>query len=169
MSTNEPNDSNPPRPSRLMRFFPRNLLSQAGLMLAVVAIGNILIFTIIDLISARQNPYVGILAYMVAPGFLILSLALIGLGCWQDRRRTAKGEPLYPQVDLNDSRQRASIFGLLTFLLVFVLMSAAGSYKAYEYTETVQFCGLTCHGVMHPQYTAYQFSSHARVACVECH
>ena len=169
MSTNEPNDANTPRPSKLMRFFPRNLLSQAGLMLGVVAIGNIVIFTIIDLISVRQNPYVGILAYMVAPGFLIFSLALIGLGYWQGRHRTAKGEPPYPNIDLNDSRQRATIFGLLTFLLVFVLISAVGSYKAYEYTETVQFCGLTCHGVMHPEYTAYQLSSHARVACVECH
>ena len=169
MSTNEPNDANTPRPSKLMRFFPRNLLSQAGLMLGVVAIGNIVIFTIIDLISVRQNPYVGILAYMVAPGFLIFSLALIGLGYWQGRHRTAKGEPPYPNIDLNDSRQRATIFGLLTLLLVFVLISAVGSYKAYEYTETVQFCGLTCHGVMHPEYTAYQLSSHARVACVECH
>src|SRR5215471_6824287 len=112
MNTNEPNDSNTPRPSNVMRFFPRNLVSQAGLMLAVVAIGNIVIFTIIDLISVRQNPYVGILAYMVAPGFLIFSLALIGFGYWKDRRRTAKGEPPYPRIDFNDSRQRATIFGL---------------------------------------------------------
>jgi nitrate/TMAO reductase-like tetraheme cytochrome c subunit len=169
MSTHEPYNSSTPRASRLMRFFPRNLVSQAGLMLAVVAIGNIAIFTIIDLISARQSPYAGILAYMVAPGFLICSFVLIGIGYWTDRRRTAQGEPPFPRIDLNDSRQRPAIFGLLTFLVVFVLISAVGSYKAYEFTETVQFCGLTCHGVMHPEYTAYQLSSHARVACVECH
>jgi len=75
----------------------------------------------------------------------------------------------YPRIDLNDPRQRATVFGLLTFLVVFVLISMAGSYKAYEYTETTQFCGQTCHGVMHPEFTAYQLSSHARVACVECH
>ena len=169
MSTSEPNDATTPRSSRFMRFFPRNLVGQAGLMLAVVAIGNIVIFTILDLISVRENPYVGILAYMVAPAFLICSFVLIGFGYWRDRHRTAKGEPLYPRVDFNDSHQRATILGLLTFLVVFVLISAVGSYKAYEYTETVQFCGLTCHGVMHPEYTAYQLSSHARVGCVECH
>jgi hypothetical protein len=33
----------------------------------------------------------------------------------------------------------------------------------------VQFCGQTCHQVMTPEYTAYQRSPHARVACVQCH
>jgi hypothetical protein len=35
--------------------------------------------------------------------------------------------------------------------------------------ESTQFCGQTCHKVMDPEYTAYQRSPHARVACVECH
>ena len=35
--------------------------------------------------------------------------------------------------------------------------------------ESTQFCGQTCHSVMDPEYTAYQRSPHARVACVECH
>ena len=169
MSTDKPKSPGTPDASKWMRFFPRNLISQAGLMLAVVAVGNIVVFTITDIISERPNPYVGILAYMVAPGFLIFSFALMALGYWQDRKKVAKGVAMYPRIDLNDPRQRATIFGLLVFLVVFVLVSMAGSYKAYEYTETVQFCGRTCHGVMHPEYTAYQLSSHARVGCVECH
>jgi hypothetical protein len=43
------------------------------------------------------------------------------------------------------------------------------SYKAYEYTESDKFCGETCHSVMEPEYSAYQFSPHARVGCVQCH
>src|SRR5262249_20574069 len=38
-----------------------------------------------------------------------------------------------------------------------------------EYTESVEFCGRLCHTVMNPEYTAYQQSPHARVACVDCH
>ena len=152
-----------------MKFFPRNLISQAGMTLAVVSIGNIVIFTVIDLISARPNPYVGILAYMVAPGFLIFSFVLILIGYWRDRRRRVSASNLYPRIDLNDPGQRSAVLGLAAFLIVFFLLSAGGSYKAYEYTDSVQFCGLTCHGVMHPEYTAYQQSSHARVGCVECH
>jgi len=44
-----------------------------------------------------------------------------------------------------------------------------GSYQAYHYTESNEFCGQTCHRVMHPEFTAYQNSSHARVKCVDCH
>ena len=40
--------------------------------------------------------------------------------------------------------------------------SAFGSYRAYEYTDSVAFCGTLCHGVMQPEYAAYQNSPHAR-------
>ena len=58
---------------------------------------------------------------------------------------------------------------VLSFVVIFSLISAVGSYKAYEFTDSVQFCGQLCHTVMHPEFTAYQASPHARVACVECH
>jgi nitrate/TMAO reductase-like tetraheme cytochrome c subunit len=159
-----PNDE-----SKLARLIPRNIFGQAGVTLAVVSVGNIIVFTVIDMISGKPNPYIGILAYMVAPAFLVFSLALIGFGYWRDRKHEYAGTPPYPRIDLNDPSQRSAFLGLMTFFGVFVLVSAAGSYKAYEFTDSVQFCGLTCHGVMHPEYTAYQQSSHARVACVECH
>jgi hypothetical protein len=153
---------------RLGRFLPRNLIGQAGLALALISAGNIAVFTLIDLISEKPNPYIGILAYMVAPGFLVFSLALIGLGIWRERKNTG-GVPRYPSVDLNDPSTRSAVMAFGSFLIVFVLLSTAGSYKAYEYTDSVQFCGVTCHTVMHPEYTAYQLSPHARVGCVECH
>ena len=43
------------------------------------------------------------------------------------------------------------------------------AYKGYEYTESVQFCGATCHTPMEPVYVAYQHSPHSNVACVDCH
>jgi nitrate/TMAO reductase-like tetraheme cytochrome c subunit len=164
MSTDDAKNPSTPRASKLMRFFPRNWISEAGMTLALV---NIVIFTVIDMIAAKPNPYVGILAYMVAPGFLICSFVLMGVGYWRGRRAIAASP--YPRIDLNEPGQRAAVLGFIAFLVVFVLISAAGSYKAYEYTDSVQFCGQTCHGVMHPEYTAYQLSSHARVGCVECH
>jgi nitrate/TMAO reductase-like tetraheme cytochrome c subunit len=38
-----------------------------------------------------------------------------------------------------------------------------------EFMDSVSFCGLTCHTVMKPEYTAYGYSPHARVRCVDCH
>lgn len=55
-----------------------------------------------------------------------------------------------------------AILGILT-LTVFI----GGSY-GWEYTNSPQFCGTTCH-TMPPEYSAYLVSPHARVKCVECH
>src|SRR5207244_4841645 len=69
----------------------------------------------------------------------------------------------------SDPGQRGAVAFFLSFLVVFVMMSAMGSYRAYEFTDSVQFCGQLCHSVMNPEFTAYQLSPHARVACVDCH
>ena len=55
----------------------------------------------------------------------------------------------------------------VTLVGVFVLVSFSGAY-AWEYTNSPQFCGTTCH-TMPPEYTAYLTSPHARILCVECH
>jgi len=55
-----------------------------------------------------------------------------------------------------------AILGVLTLL---VLIGAA---YGWQYTNSPQFCGTTCH-TMPPEYTAYLASPHARVDCVECH
>ena len=158
--------------TRLRRLL-RNPISMAGIALSLVSSANILIFFVIDLLGKGASPYIGILAYMVAPGFLICGLVLMGFGAWRARRRKAAGLPEdlapYPRIDLNDAAQRSAVMSFGTFLVVFVLVSSVGSYKAYEYTDSVQFCGLTCHTVMHPEYTAYKLSPHARVTCAQCH
>ena len=156
-----------------LRQMMRNWLSLAGVALGLVSLGNIVLFTLIGFLSASAPPYIGILAYIVSPAFFILGLLLIGSGLWRERRRKAVELPAevspLPRIDLNDPRQRGAALGFLGFLVLFILVSMAGSYKAYQYTDSVQFCGLTCHTLMHPEYTAYGLSPHARVACVECH
>jgi len=52
---------------------------------------------------------------------------------------------------------------------LFIMLSAVGSYNAFHITESVQFCGETCHKVMKPELTTHDHGPHARVACVECH
>ena len=54
---------------------------------------------------------------------------------------------------------------VLLFLMGFAVVASA---TAWEYTNSAEFCGTTCH-TMPPEYTAYQVSPHARVACVDCH
>ncbi len=53
---------------------------------------------------------------------------------------------------------------LLAIPLVIVLLLPA----AWEYSNSPEFCGTTCH-TMPPEYNTYLVSPHARVLCVDCH
>ncbi len=55
-----------------------------------------------------------------------------------------------------------------SFMGVLTLGVISASAYAWDYTNSPQFCGTTCH-TMPPEYTAYQVSPHANIACVECH
>jgi nitrate/TMAO reductase-like tetraheme cytochrome c subunit len=166
---NEKSSPEPVEPRHRLRMLLRNPVSLAGVALVIVALANIFLFVLIDAIAAKPSPYVGILAYMISPAFLIVGLLLMLAGVLVERRKKVQPREFYPRVDLNDPTQRSAVFSFLTFLVVFAVISAAGSYKAYEFTDSVQFCGQLCHTVMNPEYTAYQLSPHARVACVDCH
>jgi len=59
---------------------------------------------------------------------------------------------------------------LLPFIALIVLgfLVFAATGAAWEYTNSSEFCGTSCH-TMPPEYAAYQISPHTRVNCVECH
>ena len=150
----------------------RNPISLIGLALAAVAFANIVLLVLIDLLASHSSPYIGILAYMIAPGFLFVGLILVPIGMvWERRRRLRQvGAPFhFARLDLNNPAQRSTVAFILSFIVIFSLISAVGSYKAYEFTDSVDFCGQLCHTVMRPEFTAYQHSPHARVDCVDCH
>ena len=165
----EPEDPGPENPSG--QGLVRNVVSLGGIALALICAVNILFLVILDYFS--PSPYIGIFAFMIIPAILVFGLTLIPIGMLIERRRRRKlapGEiPRMPVLDLNSKHQRRVFAFVLAFTTVFVGISAAGSYRAYEFTDSVQFCGQVCHTVMKPEYTTYLESPHARVACVECH
>jgi len=171
MADSHQNPSPPLAGLARIRALMRNPISIIGFAIAIVALGNILYLFFIDLTSPHPSPYVGILAYMVAPAFLALGIALIIFGAFYARHRqlTSAGVPTYLRFDFSDPAQRGAVSFFLAFIVVFVGMSVVGSYKAYTFTDSIGFCGQLCHSVMNPEFTAYQQSPHARVACVDCH
>ena len=112
------------------------------------------------------NPYIGILIFMVVPIIFVLGLALVPVGVWLARRRVRQ------RLEVQITDRRVAVQRLLTFLglttAVNVLVGTQLTYRAVEHMESVQFCGQTCH-VMKPEFMAHQSSSHAQLACVECH
>jgi len=52
--------------------------------------------------------------------------------------------------------------------VILLFLSSYGGYRAYQYTDSVTFCGQLCHKVMKPEFVSHQDSPHARVKCVGC-
>src|SRR5216684_7307998 len=151
----------------------RNPISLAGALIAFVALMNTIFLIYIDAKASHANPYLGILAWIVAPAILSFGLAVYVAGLLIERRRRRKHAPdivaEYPRIDLNVRRTRAIVGGTFAGVILFVTASVIGSYQAYHYTESDEFCGTACHQPMHPEYTAHGLSPHARVGCIECH
>lgn len=154
---------------------PRILRNWVTLGGAIISAGSIFAFLLlfaIDLIGRRSNPYMGILAYVVAPSFFFLGVALICGGILYQRRFAKRNSPeaLSPLViNLTRARDRKVLGVFVACALLFLLLTAIGSNRTYHYTESVQFCGQACHEPMKPEFVTYQHSPHARVECTECH
>lgn len=154
------------RPSLL-----RNWMSLTGLVVGIGALFSFLLLFMLDSVANLSNPYVGILTFCVVPAFLIGGIFLTVFGAWLERRKRRKGGMSVPrmQIDFSNPRDRKMIVAFGIGSMVFIMLSAIGSYNAYNLTESVEFCGETCHSVMKPEFTAHALGPHARVACAECH
>lgn len=150
-----------------------NWTSLVGLTIAIIAAIMIIFLFVISAFIQEGSSYLGLVIYILLPAFLIVGLILIPLGMYFKMRKDRKSKEAeatrWPQIDLNNERHRNGFIFFAVGTALFLLLSAIGSYGAFNFTESVEFCGTICHTVMKPEYTAYQHSPHARVACVECH
>lgn len=150
-----------------------NRVTYLGVVLAITIFAIECLLFGLEFISHQPNIYLGILTFVILPPFLILGLILIPVGAILKKKRVDKGlsdisNKKY-QFDLSIPSHRNGLIVFLIGSVFLIVMTTIGSYKAYQYTESVEFCGLTCHKVMSPQHTAYLNSPHAQVKCVECH
>jgi hypothetical protein len=149
-----------------------NWISLVGVTVAIVSLFMIVFLVVIATIFKQGSYYLGLVSYIILPVFLIMGLLMIPIGMIKKIRIERKGKPegpKWPLIDFNNYRHRNAFMIFSTGTALFLLLTAVGSYEAFHYTESVDFCGLLCHRVMQPEYTAYQNSPHARVACVDCH
>ena len=159
--------------ARLVYYFAQNTLSLIGVVLTTSSAITLIGFWIYDFaLPGPPHPYVGILLFLILPAVFILGLLLIPIGILLRRRKLRQAGELpsvYPAVDLKTPMVRNSLLfiGCATFLNIMIFGFA--SYRGVSYMDSTTFCGLTCHTVMAPEYSAYQNSPHSRVECVECH
>ena len=156
-----------------LRKLIRNWISLAG---AVISAGSFFAFLLlfsIEMFSQHGNPYMGILAYLVAPMFLLLGIVLVFSGYWlhlrQERLAMDDAPPVALTIDFSRPRDRKILGVFVAGSILFLFMTAVGSYQTYQFTESVHFCGKSCHLPMDPEFVTSQHSAHARVECVACH
>jgi nitrate/TMAO reductase-like tetraheme cytochrome c subunit len=158
---------------RPLVFLAQNPISQVGVGLTTASALTLIGFWVVDVVGhgGSANPYVGIIFDLCLPALFILGLILIPIGIWWKRRRLKVAGQLpteYPKVDLGNPLFRRSLsFVALATFINFVIVGAA-SYRGVAYMDKPSFCGQSCH-VMAPEWNAYHVSSHANVACTECH
>jgi len=151
----------------------RNWITIIGALIAIINLLLIIVLFIMSTVLGKNATYLGLFIYIILPGFLLLGLIMIPIGIAASRKRAAgiagDEKKRYPSVDLNNPKHRKAFIGFTIVTVIILFLSTYGSFEAYHLTESVEFCGTLCHKVMEPEYTAYQNSSHANVACVECH
>ncbi len=147
----------------------KNWLSIAGVTLSLISLLLILFFWLLMQAQPGSGAYLGLIGYIIIPAFFVLGLLLIPIGMIRTLQKDNTESARWPFIDLNINTHRTAFFIFITGTLIFIFLTTVGSYEAFHYTESVEFCGTLCHTVMEPEYTAYQYSAHARVACVECH
>ncbi|KAB2879008.1 cytochrome C [bacterium] len=149
-----------------------NVMSLSGAALSGISLGLIVFLFVLEYFSETSKPYMGIITLIILPMFMTGGIVIMIWGMLREIRRRKAGitsEGHLPKIDFNIPRHRTA-FAVFSFgAILFLGLSAFGSYKAYEFTDSDQFCGEMCHTVMSPEYTAYQFSPHAKVGCAQCH
>ena len=151
-----------------------NWISYFGTALAALAFAVFVFLFIFHTFSQpNQVPYAGLVIFILVPAFILLGLALIPLGMviewWRWRKTGRRSIPRFPMIDLNNSTHRNAVFIFFVGSVMLLFLSVYGGYRAYQYTDSVPFCGQLCHTVMKPEFTTHANSPHARVKCVGCH
>ena len=153
-------------------FFGNNPISLAGGALTSASGVTMIGYWLVQIFGRfSENPYLGIIFFLLLPGLFIGGLILIPIGIFFRRKRLQKTGQIpaeFPRIDLNDRMFRHGLDIVLVATVVNLLVVAMASYRGAAYMDSPQFCGQSCH-VMHPEYTAYKISAHSHVACVECH
>ena len=153
-------------------FFGNNPISLAGGAITSASGVTMIGYWLVELFGRpNDNPYLGIIFFLLLPALFIAGLALIPVGVYLRRKMLQKAGQIpveFPKVDFNDRIFRHGVDIVLVATIVNLLVVAMASYRGAAYMDSPQFCGQSCH-VMHPEYTAYQISAHSHVACVDCH
>ena len=150
-------------------------LGRVGVILVTTSFVSFMVMQIGMLLGVVTNAYVGLIVYLLFPVLFVLGLVIIPVAWYRQRKRTGLTiqellEQSFSSDDIKSRTAGSRVFRTVAILtLANVLILGVASIKMLHFMDSAEFCGTACHSVMSPEWTTYQASPHARVACVECH
>ncbi|MBT8211897.1 MAG: NapC/NirT family cytochrome c, partial [Acidimicrobiia bacterium] len=153
------------------RSLYRHPLAALGGALIAAGVFAFVVLAAVDIAFQGENPYRALVTFVGAPAVITVGVIFFLLGARiQVRQARKRGEKVrfMLRVEPSDPRYMRNLWLFLGLTGVFIAIVGWSGFKAYEATDSVSFCGESCH-VMDPQNVTYQNGPHARVACVECH
>jgi len=160
--TEQPRSSPTARPFLVM--ITSHWISWIGAVLILTALCTWVFLLPLQMRGKTDNPYLGVLAFLIVPVVFFAGLGLVPVGAWLARRRVR--QRLSAMVDKKTAWTRfAVLFGVASLFNVGI--GTQVTYRAVHHMESTQFCG-SCH-VMTPEARAHADSPHSQVTCAECH
>ena len=139
-------------------------LTSVGVVLTTASAGVFLLLVF----QQFDNPYIGIIVFLIIPAIFVLGLLLMPLGMAVAARRHGGYRKLIALP--HEGPQLARLGWAIAFAtLANAGILTAAAYHGVAVMDSKQFCGETCHSAMQPQYVRYQNSRHAAIPCVDCH
>src|SRR6185295_14870682 len=112
-----------------------NYISFSGAAIAAASLSSIVLLVLIELSGSTGNADLGIFAYVLLPAVLVFGLMVVGAGMLWERRRRRRLSPeeiaQFPRIDFNSPNSRRAFFSFIGVSMIFVFMSAFGSYRAF--------------------------------------
>lgn len=154
------------------RAFTAHPLAAFGAALTTVSAVLFLLFWIVESAGWLENPYLGLLTFVLFPALFVLGLLCIPAGLWLAKRREQRGLPAvsWPTLDLKDARVRGTVLLFAIATVINTLLVTVASVEAIHYMDSPTFCGQVCHTPMEPHFVQWQRGpAHTKVACASCH
>ena len=157
----------------LPRAFTAHPVAAFGTALTTLSAVLFVLLFIVESIGFLENPYLGLLTFVLLPGAV-----RPGPAAHPDRdvgsrvvvrvraRRHSRGR----RSTSRDTRVRGWVLLLAIATVINTLLVTAAGVEAIHYMDSPAFCGQVCHTQMDPHYVQWQRGpAHTKVACAGCH
>src|SRR5215469_8557926 len=124
-------------------LFTQHWLSLFGLALLSTAVISWLFVLPLQIRGHVENPYVGIIFFLILPLIFFAGLILVPIGIYLSKKRIREGlnEAVF---DRKEALKRLAWFLGITGAFN-ILIGTQLTYRAVNHMETPQFCGGSCH------------------------